>query len=207
MTESKKGYLLSLMLHLVTTAFNGRYDKGRQPYVLHLLKVMHYTKSDDEIIQCIALGHDYIEDIFDGDVEAGARDLRERGFPERVIAGIVAMTKVPGESYEAYKAKVKENLDAVIVKMADLRHNTDVRRLKNGKMTSKDIERTVRYYEFYEELKDVLRLNKAQMAMNNAFYREDIERVWSLMPELRNTDACYDIFEAVHEKIRLASQK
>jgi len=88
-----------------------------------------------------------------------------------------------------------------------LRHNTDVRRLKNGKMTSKDIERTVRYYEFYEELKDVLRLNKAQMAMNNAFYREDIERVWSLMPELRNTDACYDIFEAVHEKIRLASQK
>lgn len=196
-----------MMLHLVTTAFDGIYDKGRQPYVLHLLKVMHYTKSEDEIIQCIALGHDYIEDIFKGDVIAGAHDLRQRGFPERVIAGIVALTKVPGESYEAYKAKVKANPDAVIVKMADLRHNTDVRRLKNGKVTAKDIERTVRYYEFYEELKEVRKQNKAQLEINNALYQADIERIWSLMPELRNTDACYDIFEAVHEKLRLAAQK
>lgn len=32
-------------------------------------------------------------------------------------------------------------------------------------------------------------------------YKDDIERVWDLMPELRNTDSCYELFEAVHEKI------
>ena len=130
MSTVKKGHHLSQMLSLVTAKFDGIFDKGDQPYVLHCLKVMHYTKSDDEEIQCIALGHDFIEDIFKGNVEEGTEFLRSRGFTERIIAGIVAMTKVPEEPYEEYKAKVKRNPDSIRVKMADLRHNTDIRRLK-----------------------------------------------------------------------------
>ena len=41
----------------------------------------------------------------------------------------------------------------VRVKMADLRHNSDIRRLKG--VTPKDIERIAGYHRFYLELKEI----------------------------------------------------
>ena len=141
----KKGELLNKMLVLATNAHAGQYDKGGKPYILHPLKVMHYLKSEDEELQCIALGHDIVEDC--GVTYA---DLREQGFTDRVVAGIRAMTKVAGETYEDYKEKVFANEDAMRVKMADLRHNTDIRRLKG--VTEKDIARVAKYHNFYLEI-------------------------------------------------------
>lgn len=46
--------------------------------------------------------------------------------------------------------KIVPNPDAVKVKMQDLRHNCDVRRLKG--VTQKDHDRMARYHEFYLEL-------------------------------------------------------
>lgn len=132
-------------------AHDGQFDKAGQPYILHCLKVMHYLKSDDEELCCIALAHDLIEDCGD---EYSYSSLREEGISERVIDGVRCLTKVPGENYEEYKTKVKSNKDAIKVKMADLRHNTDIRRLKG--VTEKDIKRTVKYMEFYQELKEML---------------------------------------------------
>ena len=50
--------LLSEMIKLVVNAHDGQLDKAGKPYILHCLKVMHYLKTDDEQLQCIALGHD-----------------------------------------------------------------------------------------------------------------------------------------------------
>lgn len=147
------GSQLSNMLTLATQRHDGQFDKAGRPYILHPLKVMHYLKSDDEELQCIALGHDLIEDTFKT-VEDGASYLGVCNFSSRVFDGILAMTKRPGQTYEDYKAQVKRNPDAVKVKMADLRHNSDIRRLKG--VTAKDIERTVRYQQFYLELEAIL---------------------------------------------------
>lgn len=141
----RKGELLNRMLVLATNAHSGQYDKGGNPYILHPIKVMHYIRDNDEELQCIALGHDVIEDTW-----VTYSQLREEGFTDRIIEGIRALTKVPGETYDEYKARVKANRDAVIVKMADLRHNTDIRRLKG--ITEKDLERQARYNQFYLEL-------------------------------------------------------
>jgi GTP diphosphokinase / guanosine-3',5'-bis(diphosphate) 3'-diphosphatase len=143
---TKKGEMLSKMLVLAVNRHEGQFDKQGQPYILHPLKVMHYLKSDDEKLQVVAVAHDLIEDTKTTYVE-----LRELGFPEDVIEAIRALTKIPGETYEEYKAKVKANPMAVKVKMADLRHNTDIRRLKGA--TEKDLERVAKYYQFYLELK------------------------------------------------------
>lgn len=144
----RKGEMLSAMLVIATNAHAGQFDKSGMPYILHPLKVMHYLKREnDEELECIALGHDLFEDT-----DVTAAFLRERGISERVIAGIMALTKMPGQSFEEYKAAVKANDDAVEVKMSDLRHNTDIRRLKG--VTEKDIARTVKYLNFYEELKE-----------------------------------------------------
>jgi (p)ppGpp synthase/HD superfamily hydrolase len=115
----KRGEALNKMLVLVTTEFDGIFDKGGVPYVLHCLKVMHYLKSDDEELCCMALGHDLVEDR----KNITYAYLRELGFSERIIAGIAAVTKVPGESPDEYMAKIKANHDAIRVKLADLRHS------------------------------------------------------------------------------------
>lgn len=142
----RKGEMLAKMLVIVTNAHAGQFDKGGNPYILHPLKVMHYTKSLDEEIQCIALGHDVIEDT-----SVTYKDLREAGISDRVISGIKALTKLPGQTLDEYKEGVFANPDAMIVKMADLRHNTDIRRLKG--VTEKDIARMAKYHTFYIELK------------------------------------------------------
>lgn len=97
----KKGEMLSRMLHIATNAHHGQFDRGGQPYILHVLKVMHYLKSDDEELQCIALGHDVIEDT-----KTTYQELHEAGMSERVIAGIAALTKLPGQTLEEYKTGV-----------------------------------------------------------------------------------------------------
>jgi len=140
--------MLSKMLVLTTLAHDGQFDKGGKPYILHPLKVMHYLKSDDEELNCIALGHDLVEDT-----KTTYQFLRDNGFSERVINGIATLTKVPGETFDEYKKRVKSNPDAVLVKMQDLRHNSDIRRLKG--VTQKDIERIEKYHKFYLELKEL----------------------------------------------------
>lgn len=144
-----KGTMLGRMLVIATNAHAGQFDKGGNPYILHPLKVMHYLKTDDEELMCMALGHDVIEDT-----EVTYKDLRDAGISERVIAGIRALTKQPGQTYQEYKDNVFANRDAMMVKMADLRHNTDIRRLKGIK--DKDIERMVRYQQFYIEIQQRL---------------------------------------------------
>jgi (p)ppGpp synthase/HD superfamily hydrolase len=143
--DMRKGEMLASMLVIATNAHAGQFDKGGYPYILHPLKVMHYTKSSDEEIQCIALGHDVIEDT-----DVTYKDLREAGMSERVIEAINVLTKQPGQTLEEYKARVFSNPDAMIVKSADLRHNSDLRRLKG--VSEKDFARIAKYMLFFAEI-------------------------------------------------------
>ncbi len=149
----KKGEMLAKMLLIATNAHAGQFDRGGNPYILHPLKVMHYVKSSDEEVQCIALGHDVIEDT-----DVTYKDLREAGISDRVIDGIRALTKVPGQTLDEYKAGVFANRDAMLVKLADLRHNTDIRRLKG--VTEKDLARMEKYHRFYMEIQAQLSVDQ-----------------------------------------------
>lgn len=145
----KRGEMLDKALHLAVNAHHGQFDKGGKPYILHPLRVMSFLKSDDEELQCMALLHDVIEDT-----DTTYLELMEAGMSTRVIEGIMALTKERGFSYDQYKQKIFKNRDAMQVKMADLRHNTDVRRLKG--VAQKDLERMAKYHTFYLELKQKL---------------------------------------------------
>jgi (p)ppGpp synthase/HD superfamily hydrolase len=146
----KRGEMLAKMLLITTNAHAGQFDRGGTPYILHPLKVMHYLKTDDEELQCIALGHDVIEDT-----DVTYKDLFDAGMSERVLHGINALTKRLGETYEEYKERVFSNEDAMKVKLCDLRHNTDIRRLKG--VREKDLERMAKYQRFYLEIQTKLR--------------------------------------------------
>lgn len=137
--------MLERMLRIASIAHEGVTDRGGMPYILHPLTVMHYLESDDEELLCIALGHDLIEDT-----SVTYDDLRDAGMSERVIEGIRLLTKVPGMSYDEYRAGVLSSVDAMRVKLADLRHNTDISRLRV--VTEKDFARLARYRDFYREI-------------------------------------------------------
>lgn len=148
----RKGEMLDKALLIATNAHHGQFDKGGNPYILHPLKVMHYLKTNDEELQCMALLHDVVEDTNTTYV-----DLRAAGISERVIDALKCLTKQRGQTLGEYKEAVFSNRDAMLVKMADLRHNSDIRRLKG--VTDKDLERMAKYQRFYLEIQAKLNEN------------------------------------------------
>ena len=145
----QKSQMIGKMIVLATNAHAGQFDKGGRPYILHPLSVMHILNSDDEELQCMAVGHDLLEDT-----DTTLEQLVEAGMTQRVIEGILAVTKMPGESKDTYKAKVMASQDAMRVKKADLKHNSDFSRLKGVK--EKDFARMAAYMLFYQEIEDRL---------------------------------------------------
>lgn len=150
-------YMLADAIALNAFAFRFGFDKGGQPYVEHLLKVMYLLKTDDKVLKVIAVSHDLIEDIFEGDVEAGKKYLLMRGWSDRAVDGIESVTKVPGELDDVYQLKVLGNVDGLRVKHKDIRHNSDLRRLKG--VRQKDFDRHVKYMAFAHRIQEHARLN------------------------------------------------
>jgi hypothetical protein len=111
---------------MVVIAHRGQRDKGRPnlPYLMHPLRVM--DAFDDETLQMIAVLHDAVED---GPLTL--EEVREAGAPSRVVSGIDALTHRVGESDETYWARVREDPDAVAVKLEDIKDNSDPERLKS----------------------------------------------------------------------------
>ena len=147
----KKGELLSKALLLATNAHNGQFDRSGEPYIMHVLTVMQLLdpSAADEELRCIAVLHDTVEDT-----KTTFQDLRDIGMTDRIVEGVRAMTKMNGQTYEEYQEGVFANRDAMYVKMADLTHNSDIRRLKG--ISEKDIERTAKYHRFFLEIKSKL---------------------------------------------------
>lgn len=141
-----KGRMLSNMIMLATYKHAGQLDKSGEPYILHPLTVMHLLYTVDEELQCIAVGHDLIEDT-----DLSLWELMNLGFSPRVVDAIDMLSRIPGESYERYKTRVKSNPDAVRVKLCDLQHNMDPSRKFALPLSLKK-----RYSQFHRELQALL---------------------------------------------------
>ena len=129
-SQSEKAYEIAKKAHL------GQIDKAGEDYIKHPEKVASFVNSDEE--KAVAYLHDVIEDT-----ELTLEDLREYGFSKEVLEAVDVITKKKGQDYQTYLNSVKENKLARVVKLADLRHNSDLTRLIN--ITEKDIERKEKY--------------------------------------------------------------
>lgn len=139
--------MLNKALIIAASAHDGQKDRAGVNYMIHVLTVMQNLGSDaDEELRCMALLHDVVEDT-DWTID----DLRNEGFSERVLAGVKAVTKVAGQNMKEYKAGIFANKDAMLVKKADLTHNSDLSRL-GGKVSDKDMVRNQKYLQFIAEI-------------------------------------------------------
>ena len=123
-------------LRLAYEAHAGQFDKSGVPYVFHPLHLAEQMEDEESIIA--ALLHDVVEDT-----AYSLADLRAMGFPEKSLEAVALLTHDPAEPYLSYVARVKENPIARRVKLADLRHNSDLSRIK--KVTERDLERVEQY--------------------------------------------------------------
>ena len=123
-------------LRLAYEAHKGQYDKSGVPYVFHPLHLAEQMEDEESIVA--ALLHDVVEDT-----AYSLADLRAMGFPEKALEAVALLTHDPTEPYLSYVARVKENPIARRVKLADLRHNSDLSRIK--KVTERDLKRVEQY--------------------------------------------------------------
>lgn len=140
--------MLNKAIRIVAEAFDGKYDKGGKPYFMHCYHVMMQMDQSDEELCCIALMHDLIEDT-----DWTLAKVRELGFSERVCRALDFLTHYERTTYDNYITGISYNEDARIVKLADLRHNSDITRMKG--LTKKDFERLEKYHRAYNYLKEV----------------------------------------------------
>ncbi len=132
-------------MKLCFEAHKNQEDKSGMPYIIHPLVLA--TGMDDEISVTAALLHDVVEDT-----NITFNDLREMGFPEEVIEVLTLLTHEDGVPYMDYVAKIKTNETAKKVKLADLRHNSDLSRL--DEITPKALERQQKYLKAIEFLEN-----------------------------------------------------
>ena len=107
---------------LCFSAHKNQVDKSGLPYVFHPFHLAEQMEDEDTTI--VALLHDVVEDT-----DVTFADLAEMGFSQNVIGALRVMTHLEGVPYMEYVAQIRKNPIARRVKLADLRHNSDLSRL------------------------------------------------------------------------------
>jgi len=109
-------------LKICFNAHKDQVDKSGLPYVFHPFHLAEQMNSEDEV--CAALLHDVVEDT-----NITFEDLEKEGFNNKVIDALKLLTHDDDTPYMEYVKKIKLNDIARKVKLADLKHNTDLTRL------------------------------------------------------------------------------
>ena len=129
---AQRAYALAKKAHL------GQKDKGGNDYIEHPKAVA--SMMDTDIEKAVAYLHDVVEDT-----KISFDDLKEYGFPNQIIEALKALTKQKNESYDVYIDRVIKNPIAKKVKLVDMKHNSDITRIKNP--SQKDYDRCQKYLD------------------------------------------------------------
>ncbi len=125
-------------LRISFDAHKNQIDKSGMPYVYHPFHLAE--QMEDEYSVCVALLHDVVEDT-----DYTLTDLIEAGFPAPVTDAIALMTHDDAVPYMDYVKKLRNDPIARAVKLADLRHNSDLSRL--DVIDDRALERAEKYKE------------------------------------------------------------
>ena len=116
---TKKAMLLAWDMHFMSV------DKGGMPYIFHPIAVAEMM-GDDEYAVCVALLHDIIEDT-----PMTIHQLSCMHFPVEIVEAVSILTRRVDEKYMDYLVRIKEHQLARKVKLGDLKHNSDLGRLRS----------------------------------------------------------------------------
>ena len=130
-------------LKLCFEAHKDQTDKTGLPYVFHPFHLAE--QMTDEYTTVTALLHYVVEDT-----DYTLNDLQEMGYPDEVIQALSLLTHDDGSEYMDYVKRLKNNSIARAVKLADLKHNSDLSRYDT--IDNQAIKRTAKYQQAIEIL-------------------------------------------------------
>lgn len=184
MTSLEIKKLERVVLELVKNKFKDKVDCGGTEYIHHLLNVAQSVENEGEQRSnyydygesslsmfyhkafIVALLHDILEDT-DTDIN----ELVEIGCDDEIINAVVCITRVQIEKkYEPYFEfieRVKKNDIARLVKIKDLEHNMDIRRL--SKLGDYELKRLKKYWYCWKYLKGEI----SDIEVHNTLYPND----------------------------------
>ncbi len=123
-------------LKLCFDAHRDQVDKSDLPYVFHPFHLAEQMTDEDTTI--VALLHDVVEDT-----PYTLEDLAAMGFAAHIVEALRLLTHLDETPYMEYVAQIKPNPIARAVKLADLRHNSDLTR--SNVVDQKALNRTEKY--------------------------------------------------------------
>ena len=127
--------LIRTAMQIACSAHAAQTDKAGYPYIHH---PMHLAEQmTDEYAVCAALLHDVMEDT-----DVGYDELA-RVMPAQVMEALTLLTHDENVPYMDYVRAIRQNPIARAVKLADLRHNSDLSRL--DEVTTKALSRVEKY--------------------------------------------------------------
>ena len=132
-----------IALELAVEKHKNQTDKAGNPYILHPLHVMENVNSKEGKI--VAILHDIIEDT-----DITENYLLKIGLSKRIVDAVVALTRSEDMDYQEYIKNLSSNPLAKEVKLADLEHNMDLKRLPT--LEEKDLDRNRKYQIAYHYL-------------------------------------------------------
>ncbi|CDA11036.1 HD domain-containing protein [Intestinibacter bartlettii] len=132
-----------IALELAVEKHKNQTDKAGNPYILHPLHVMENVNSKEGKI--VAILHDIIEDT-----DVTEDYLLKIGLSKRIVDAVVALTRSKDMDYQEYIKNLSSNPLAKEVKLADLEHNMDLKRLPT--LEEKDLDRNRKYQIAYHYL-------------------------------------------------------
>ena len=116
--------VIDLAKTIATVAHLGQVDKSGEPYIDHPAAVAALLTGRNENIIAAGWLHDVLEDT-----AVTEETLRSLGCPWEVVNAVKALTRHKDDEGDEYYERVNQNSIAREVKRADIRHNTDPRRL------------------------------------------------------------------------------
>lgn len=143
---------LALTFSLIGEIYVNTFDKGNTPYVCHCIFVWEGVLDEDEDTQCAALLHDAVEDK-----KLTREDLADLNFSNKtrqIIDNLTHNKEI--ESYDDYIKRVANSLyrrETVKIKLRDLKHNSDISRVKG--LSKDDFDRLEKYVRSFHYLKSI----------------------------------------------------
>lgn len=141
--------MYGVAIALVANAFKDVKDAQGEPYFLHCFNVASRVQKKNRILGML---HDYVEDIWEHDHEAGFAYLREQGISEADIQVLRLLTHNKKDDYlNVYIKRIGTDERATDVKLRDLEHNSDISRIK-GALTKRHFDKFQIYHTSYHYL-------------------------------------------------------
>jgi (p)ppGpp synthase/HD superfamily hydrolase len=135
-------------MKIAYNAHAGQADKTGIPYIYHPIHLAESMSDENSVIT--ALLHDVAEDT-----NITIDDLAREGFHEDILTALTLLTHNPAEEYMDYISRLSTCPLARKVKLADLRHNSDVTRLDSiDEKTARRLEKYSRAIRLLEAVEN-----------------------------------------------------